>query len=176
MVEHSYPPDSHLKSWSHSGTSCNNSLRNSSSYSFLFVFSVSTDPRDGYPRNSSLVVSLLSVAGFSLLITVSYDEDVDEAGEDEVEELTRDNELYVVLYIAIDSFAMLGEMWVFDHWSSGKYTHDPRRASREKELLLFLQKASRSRISPILKHFPWLLLLFAPRRCPSSPSSDSSIS
>ena len=37
-----------LKSCGHSGTSCNNSLRNSSSSSFLFVFSVSADPRDGF--------------------------------------------------------------------------------------------------------------------------------
>ena len=76
-----------LKSCSHSGGSCDSSLRNSSSSSFLFVFSFSADPRDGIPRNSSLTISLLSFAGFSVLITVSCDEDVDEAGEDEVEEL-----------------------------------------------------------------------------------------
>ena len=51
------------------------------------MFSVSADPRDRFPRDSSLTVSLLSVAGFSVLITVSCDEDVDEASEDEVEEL-----------------------------------------------------------------------------------------
>ena len=51
------------------------------------MFSVSADPRDGLPRDSSLIISLLSDAGFSVLITVYCDEDVDEAGEDEVEEL-----------------------------------------------------------------------------------------
>ena len=29
----------------------------------------------------------------------------------------------------------------FDRWSSGMYTHDPHRASREKELREFLQEA-----------------------------------
>ena len=42
------------------------------------MFSVSTDPRDGFLRDSSLKISLLSVAGFSLLITVSCDEDDEE--------------------------------------------------------------------------------------------------
>ena len=65
---------------------------------------------------------------------------------------------------------------VFDCWSSGKYTHDLRRASREKELREFRQEAWPSRISPILWHVHWLFLLFAPRRWPSSPSSDSSMS
>ena len=68
-----------LKSCSHSGTSCNSSLRTSSSSSFSFVFSVSADPRERFPRDSSLIISLLSVAGFSVLITVSCDEDVEEA-------------------------------------------------------------------------------------------------
>ena len=76
-----------MKPCSHSGTSCNNSLRNSASSSFLFEFSVSAHPRDGFLRDSSLIISLLSVAGFSVLITVFCDEDVEEAGEDEVEEL-----------------------------------------------------------------------------------------
>ena len=51
------------------------------------MFSVSAYPRDGFPRDSSLIVSLLSVAGFSVGVTVSCDEDDEEAGEDEVEEL-----------------------------------------------------------------------------------------
>ena len=51
------------------------------------MFSASADPRDGFPRDSSLIISLLSVAGFSVLITASCDEDVEEAGEDEEEEL-----------------------------------------------------------------------------------------
>ena len=51
------------------------------------MFSVSTDPRDEFHRDSSLILPLISVAGFSVLITVSCDEDVEEAAEDEVEEL-----------------------------------------------------------------------------------------
>ena len=70
-----------LKSCSHSGTSCNSSLRNSSSSSFLLVFPVSADPRDGFPRTSSLKKS-----HFFLLLDFPCDEDVEEAGEDEVEE------------------------------------------------------------------------------------------
>ena len=49
-----------------------------------------------------------------MLIKVSCDEDVEEAGEDEVEETrrqARDNEWYVVRYIAIDYFSNFGEMW-----------------------------------------------------------------
>ena len=49
--------------------------------------SVSADPCDGFLYDSSLIISLLSVAGFSVLPTVSCDEDVEETGEDEVEEL-----------------------------------------------------------------------------------------
>ena len=65
---------------------------------------------------------------------------------------------------------------VSDNWSCRWYTHDLRRASQVKELRVFLQEASLSRIYPILWHIPWLLLLFAPRRWPSSPSSDFSMS
>ena len=53
---------------------------------FYCVF-VSADPRDGFLRDSSLIISLLSVAGFSMLITVSCDEDDDEVGVGVVEEL-----------------------------------------------------------------------------------------
>ena len=50
----------------------------------------------------------------------------------------------------MNSLAIFGEMWFLTAWSSGKYTHDPRRASRVKELPVFLQEALPSRISPIL--------------------------
>ena len=49
-----------------------------------------------------------------MLIIVSCDEDVEEAGEDKVEELVdrpRDNEWYIVRCFAFDSFAIFGEMW-----------------------------------------------------------------
>ena len=67
-----------LNSCSQSGKSCNRSLRNSSSFSFIFVFSISADPCDVFHRDSSFIISLLSVAGFSVLSTVSCDEDVEE--------------------------------------------------------------------------------------------------
>ena len=76
-----------LNACSQSGTPCNWSLCNSSSSSFLFGFSVSAGSCDGFPRSSSLVLPLLSGAGYSLVITVSCDEDVGEAGADEVGEL-----------------------------------------------------------------------------------------
>ena len=53
----------------------------------------------------------------------------------------KDNEWYVVRYISIDSFVFFWWDVVFDHWSSGKCTHDPRRASRVKELRVFLQRS-----------------------------------
>ena len=86
MVERSYPPDS-LKSCNHSGTSSNSSLCHSLSSSFLFVFSVFADPRDWFLRVSSLMISLLSVVGFSVPTTESCCEDVEELGQDEAEEL-----------------------------------------------------------------------------------------
>ena len=76
-----------FESCSHSGTSRNIPLRNSSSSSMLFAFSVSADPCNGFQRDSSLIISLLSAAGFSVLIRLSCDEDVEVLGEDDVEEL-----------------------------------------------------------------------------------------
>ena len=76
-----------LNSCSQSGTSCNWSLCNSSLRSYLFGFSISAGPCDRFPCASTLVVSLLTVAGCSVGVTVSCDEDVGEVGEDEVEEL-----------------------------------------------------------------------------------------
>ena len=55
--------------------------------SFLFVFSVSTGPRDEFPRTSSLILSLLVDAGCSVGVKASCDEGVGEVGEDEQEEL-----------------------------------------------------------------------------------------
>ena len=75
-----------LNSCSQSGTLCNSSLCNSSS-SFLFGFSISADRCNGSSRanDSSLVLSLILVAGISVSVTVSCDEDVGEVVE--VEEL-----------------------------------------------------------------------------------------
>ena len=117
---------------------------------FLFKFSVFACLGNGFPGNAALTLPLLSPAGFSVPITESCDEDVE---------------------VGVFRWDV-----VFDRWSSGKKTHDPRRASRAKELRVFLPEAQLWQISPTVWHFPWLLLWFAPRRWPSSPSSDSSMS
>ena len=69
-----------------------------------------------------------------MLITLSCDEEVEEVAEDEAQEFV----------------AKPGTTKVFDHWSSGKCTYDLQKASQLKELRVFLQEASLSRISPIL--------------------------
>ena len=51
------------------------------------MFSVSAGSCNGFHRNSALIISLLSVAGFSVPNTESCDEDVEEVGEDEAVEL-----------------------------------------------------------------------------------------
>ena len=55
------------------------------------MFLVSVDKCSGFHRNSSLVLPLLSVAGFSVYLltsnTESCDADVEEVGVDDVEEL-----------------------------------------------------------------------------------------
>ena len=51
---------------------------------FLFFFA---GLGNGFPRDSSLVIPLLSAAGFSRPITESCDEDVEEVGVGVVEEL-----------------------------------------------------------------------------------------
>ena len=62
-------------------------------------------------RHSSLRTTLLSAAGFSVLITVSYDVDVEEVGEDELEELvdkprTTNGTKFAVLKLFFFSFLM----------------------------------------------------------------------
>ena len=42
---------------------------------------------NGFPRDSALILPLLSAEGFSVLVTESCNEDVEEVGEDDVEEL-----------------------------------------------------------------------------------------
>ena len=66
-----------LNSCSQSGTPCNSPLCNSSSSFFFFGFSISVDSCHECPRadESSLAFSLL-VAGISVSVTVSCDEDV----------------------------------------------------------------------------------------------------
>ena len=65
---------------------------------------------------------------------------------------------------------------VSDHWSNGNFTPDLRTVFLVKGLLVYLREALLSRINPILWHTLSLLLLFAPRRLPSSLSSDPSMS
>ena len=44
-------------------------------------------PRDEFPHTSSLIISLLVAAGCSVGVTASFDEDVREVGEDELDEV-----------------------------------------------------------------------------------------
>ena len=158
-----------LKSWSQSRNSyksCNRLLCTSSSPSFLFLFSVSVGLCNGLHRSSSLVLPLLSGVGFSVYLLTSItefcDEDFDEVGENDVEEFVdkpwTTNGTYFDILQSI-FLMILAEL-----------------VSREQALREFRQEASPSRISPILWHILLLLLLFAPRRWPSSPSSDSLMS
>ena len=108
------------------------------------MFSVSADPCGGFPRDSSLTVSLLSVAGFSVLPTVSCDEDVEETSEDEVEELvdipgtTKGTQFAILQLIRLPFF---GEVWFLTTGPVVGIPTDPCRASREKELREFLSGA-----------------------------------
>ena len=80
------------------------------------MFSVSADPRDGFAHDSSLIMSPLSVAGFSVLITESCDEDVEESCEMKKRNSSTDQEQRMgrgSLCFALDSFAFSGEMWFF---------------------------------------------------------------
>ena len=86
MVEHSYPPDfpGNLVAIPAKLAKIYDEILRRLHFYFCFRFLLI---HATVPHDSSLIVSLLSVAGFSVLITVSCDEDVEEAGEDEVEEL-----------------------------------------------------------------------------------------
>ena len=59
---------------------------------------------------------------------------------------------------------------------SDTWTHVLRRVFPMKALREFLEETQQWRISPIVWHIPSLLCSFAPRRWPSSPSSDSLMS
>ena len=76
--------------------------------------------------------------------TESCDEDDEEVGVGVVEELvdkpgTTNGAQFDM--IAINSLAIFGEMWFLTAGPVVKKTHDPRRASREKEPREFLQEA-----------------------------------
>ena len=116
-----------LNSCSQSGKSCNSSsLCALSSSSILFGFSYSADFCNVFHRNSSLVLPLIA-ARFPLPNTESSDEDVEEVGEDDVEKCLR----HVV----------------FDRWSNREYIRGPRKASRAKQMRVFLHETSPSRMS-----------------------------
>ena len=85
VLEHCHPQDS-WNSVNHSGRSRNGSSRRSS-LTCLIGFSVSSGPRDEFPRTPSLILSLLVDAGCCVGITASCDDDVGDVGEDELEEL-----------------------------------------------------------------------------------------
>ena len=120
-----------LNSCSQAGNSRDTSLCTSSRSPFLFLFSVTVCLCGGFPRSSSLVLPLLSGTGFSVYLlasnTESCDEEEDEVGVSVVEEL-------------VDKPGT-ADGTVFNRGSSGRYTHDPRRASGEQELREFRQEA-----------------------------------
>ena len=132
---------------SQSGKSCNRSLCTSSRPSFLFVISVSVDECSGFSRSSSLILPLLSGTGFSVYLstsnTESCDEDDEEVGVGVVEELAvAPRTTNGIVWFFCNQFSCPFR-WdvVFDRWSSGRFTPDPRRAFREKELREFPQEA-----------------------------------
>ena len=86
LQERFHQPKFCLNTCNQSRKSCNSSLRNSSRPSFC-LFAVSVGLWSGFPRSSSLTLPLLSAAGFSVPITESCVEDVEEEGVDDVEEL-----------------------------------------------------------------------------------------
>ena len=72
--------------------------------------------------------------------TESFDEDVGEVGEDDVEELvdkprTTNGTLLDIMQSSLLPFLMRYS------WSGGMKTHDPHRVSPRKELREFLQEA-----------------------------------
>ena len=143
------------------GNSCDMSLCTSSDSPFLLKkFSVSVDSCSGSSRSSSLVLPLLSGTGFSVYLltsnTESCHEDDGEVGEGVVEEELADKPGTTNGHSGIfcNQFSCPFR-WdvVFDRWSSGRYTHDPQRASREKELREFLQETQLSRISQLYRGF-----------------------
>ena len=79
--------ESHVNFCHNSGNSGNGFPCAGSLSSLLFGFSISAGACDRFPCTSTLVLSLLGVAGCSVGVTVSCDEDVREVGEGEVEEL-----------------------------------------------------------------------------------------
>ena len=87
MAEHPYPPDSLKKPVAIPAHLAIVHLEIIRRLHFSLCFQFLLFLAMGFPGDSSLTVSLLSVAGFSVLITVSCDEDVEKAGVNEVEEL-----------------------------------------------------------------------------------------
>ena len=112
------------------------------------MFSVSVGLRSGFHRSSSLVLPLLSGTGCSVCKLTSNaescDEDDGEVGEGAVEEdsLMNQEPQMVHNWMYCNQFSSyLMRCGFFDHWSNGQKTHNPHRASRERELREFLQEA-----------------------------------
>ena len=113
----------------------------------------------GFPGAPHSYFPLLSGTGFSVYLltsnTESCDGDDEEVGVGVVEELVDKPGTTNGTYCNQFSCHFWWDV-VFDRWSSGKYTHDPRRAFRKRELREFLQEASPSRLRTIL----WLFCCF----------------
>ena len=134
-------------------------------------------------RSSPLVLPLLSCTGFSVFLlfpsnTEFCNENVGEVGEGVVEEelANKPGTIYGTWFDILQSilspflircgFSPLIR-WYVHPWSS--------QSCRERSAGVS-SRSTNWRISPIVSHIPSLLLWFARRRCPSSPSSDSSMS
>ena len=89
-------------------------------FRFLSVYAA------GFPRNSSLVLPLHSSTGFLVYLLNSS--------------INQRRRMTNSLICCNQFSCIFCEMWFFDRWSSGKYTHDPRRASKWKNCKCFFNK------------------------------------
>ena len=95
---------------------------------------------------ASTLVLFFSSTVFSVCLLTSNTEsraEDDEAGVAVVEELVDESGLCLTQSLTCNQFScrLLLNVFFFNRWSSGKYTHDSRRDSREKERPDFLREA-----------------------------------
>ena len=142
-----------LNSCSQLGNSCDKSLCTFSDSLFIFWFSVSVESCNGSPQALHSYFHFLLVLDFRCICWHQIRNPV--------------MKMMVVRYVAINSLAISEEMWFL--------TADPV-VCIPMVVTEFPERKKLREASPIAWHTPWLLLFFAPRRWPSPPSSDSSMS
>ena len=148
---------------------------------FYFIFSVSVGLCCRFPRLSSLVLALLSGTEFSVYLltlnTESCDEDVEEVGVGVVEEElvdkpgTTNGTLFDILQSILLPFLVRCGFWPLVQWCV--YPWSSQSFPRARTAGVSSRNITVTNKSNSL--MPLLLLSFAPRRWPSSPSSDSSM-